>query len=445
MLRKCSVTYFRIGMKHNRHHHSPSVVPLPLSTSPASWLSDLTLLHSAPDIFGCATLDEAWRSLNVSLAVMEDTEKHKMIRSSYLPALAEASVEAEFNTLLSVLPADARRVISTHPAIQSSNVTEIFVHVGQSVIVHTYGGTPYPLMGVIPTQSDIIEMFHKMSSIGVDRRACIPGTLHRVGVYSGRGGNPVGCTIRVGRYIPGVGRGIVDLIKHGSVLIVSPPGCGKTTLLRDIVSSLSRERDAPRTVVIDTSNEICGDGDSIASYFGGTRRLQVPRRDDQLSIMLQGVQNHTPEILVVDEISNDSEADAVCSMCHRGVRVLCTVHGSSLASISRNMSLNKLIGGCTPAFLSADEKRAKRKERKTILERTNPCPFTYVVELGGGRSVSTDSTPTQSEGEGGSGGDALLYSDLDTTLDVIFDKEDWKVGGRDLAKPVDLQRRMKNL
>ena len=391
----------------------------PMLTPPSRWLPDIEgPLHANKTVFGAATLSEAWTALHHAMRTSTDRDALRVLQDRDLVALAAASAAAEYAAALDVVPPQVRLAL-TATTIDLTAITELYIHMGQEAVVYTRVGAQTRLP-YVPTAVDIRNMFKRLSSFGVDRRACIPGTLHRVGVFVGRSNNPVGCTVRIGKFLPGVGRAVVDLVGLGSVLIVSPPGHGKTTLLRDMLATLSRRRDPPRVVVIDTSNEITGDGDSVTPYYGSTRRLQVPNREAQLSVMLQGVQNHTPEILVVDEIATREEAEAVCSVCQRGVKVVCTVHGAALATLVRNPMLNSLVGGSTSVILSYEEKRAKGKTRKTVLERCNPCAFTSVVELTGINK-------------------GMVYHDLDRVVDSIFESENWERGGQDMARAIDMR------
>lgn len=167
-----------------------------------------------------------------------------------------------------------------------------------------------------------------------------------------------------------------------SMLILSKPGVGKTTLLRDLAAMLARDGpDAPRVIVVDTSNEIGGDSHFPLPYLGRARRFQVPRRTAQGDYLLQVVQNHTPDIVIIDEIANETEAYAAMSVANRGVKLIATAHGDSLQALLNNRQLNHLVGGAVQAFLSHEERRLRSKIRKTVLERPNSSPFGVVVEL----------------------------------------------------------------
>ena len=378
----------------------------------------------------------------------ESSESEDMLRNkakenrTLLRNLAASSYQMEYDRFIQLLPVTLRsqvvlaierlRGTPTHPDELTETTTpceptELYLHVSQRPVLYTR--TSQVVLDHIVQNTDIAHLFQRLPRLGTDHRAGIPGTLHRVGALLGKDGTALGCTIRLGRYIPFAGRLLVDLLYFGSVLVVSPPGGGKTTVLRDAVASLSRLPDPPRVVVIDTSNEIVGESDGVAPYFGGTRRLQVPSREQQLKVMMEGVQNHAPDILVIDEIGTEEEAIGVCSATQRGVRVLCTVHGSSLANIVRNTSLNRLLGGSQPVLLSYDEKRAKKKLRKTVLERMNPCSFDFVVQL-----QCCKENPFL----------AHVYKDLDNVVDHIFEIEDWKTGGMNLSKVVDLRTPIRN-
>ena len=317
------------------------------------------------------------------------------------------------------------------------SIIEIYFHVGQHPRLIFRDGSYIDLKS-ISTRDEVKRFIQKLSASSLkcrnsqarwtsDLRIGISNTLHRIGLFLDKTQeNILGCTIRIGRYIPHAGILIADLMKIGSTVIIAPPCTGKTTIIRDTIAQLCNSADLTRVVVVDTSNEIIGDSDEPAPYFGTVRRLQVPERESQPLILSHAVQNHSPEVVIIDEVGNTEECESICSIIHRGSKVLCSVHGSSLASVVRNLKLNTLFGGSQPLLLSYDEKRAKQKTRKTALERMNPTGFDFAIQLRKGEFQS-----------------ALLYLDLNKVVDSIYDKEDWLNGGKEFAFSVDLTKSIK--
>ncbi|KNH04102.1 R3H domain-containing protein [Perkinsela sp. CCAP 1560/4] len=238
---------------------------------------------------------------------------------------------------------------------------------------------------------------------GTDFRLGVSGTLHRVGVYLNKAQSQMlGCSIRVGRHIPFAGAFVADLMMLGSVLIIAPPCSGKTTVLRDAITRIANTTHPPRLVVVDTSDEIAGDSDIPSPYLAAVRRLHVKDRSCQNNVLLQAVQNHSPEIVVVDELAKPAECDGICTIIERGCRVLCSVHGESIASVMHNKQLSRLLGGAQSAILSAREKATNNCERKVVVERMNSVPFQFVLELTGKMS-----------------GEGVLYADPARAVDMI--------------------------
>eukprot|EP00331_Platyophrya_macrostoma_P016696 CAMPEP_0176471908 /NCGR_PEP_ID=MMETSP0127-20121128/41425_1 /TAXON_ID=938130 /ORGANISM="Platyophrya macrostoma, Strain WH" /LENGTH=283 /DNA_ID=CAMNT_0017866671 /DNA_START=596 /DNA_END=1444 /DNA_ORIENTATION=- len=200
--------------------------------------------------------------------------------------------------------------------------------------------------------------------------------------------------MRIGRFVPNCAATVLPLAVAGNLLIISRPGAGKTTMLRDL-----------RVVVVDTSNEIGGDCLIPLPFLGRARRVQVPRRCEQLRVMTEVLQNHTPEHVIIDEIGTLGEAEAAWSISQRGIKLIATCHGETLAQLLQNRDLNLLVGGATQAFLSNEERRLRNKMRKTVLERPYNSPFTSVVEL---RDRNT----------------AFLYKDVNKAVDLILNDED---------------------
>src|SRR5579859_775738 len=227
------------------------------------------------------------------------------------------------------------------------------------------------------------ELHHVASRVGVfgkDNRAGIERTLHRISAIRNRAGDVIGLTLRVGRAVFGTVDIVRDVIEAGqSVLLVGRPGVGKTTLLREAARVLSDEA-GKRVVVVDTSNEIAGDGDIPHPGIGRARRMQVPYPELQHAVMIEAVENHMPEVIVIDEIGTEAEAQAARTIAERGVQLIATAHGNTLENLMLNPTLSDLIGGIQAVTLG-DEEARRRGTQKTVLERKAPPTFDVVIEI----------------------------------------------------------------
>ena len=227
---------------------------------------------------------------------------------------------------------------------------------------------------------EIEHVVAQVSEFGEDNRAGIPRTLHRISAIRNRRGRIVGLTLRVGRSVSGSASLVRDLFEAGrSILLLGRPGVGKTTMLREAARILADELDR-RVVIVDTSNEIGGDGDIPHRAIGRARRMQVARPELQHQVMIEAVENHTPEVVVIDEIGSGLEADAARTIAERGVQLIGTAHGNTLQNLMQNPTLSDLIGGIEAVTLS-DEEARRRGTQKTVLERRNPPTFDALVEI----------------------------------------------------------------
>ncbi len=233
----------------------------------------------------------------------------------------------------------------------------------------------------IPVSRDDLEhLVHGLGEFSADNRAGIEGTLHRISAIRNRHGAIIGLTLRVGRAMFGTIDLIRDFIEQNrSVLLLGRPGVGKTTKLREIARVLADEFDK-RVVIVDTSNEIAGDGDIPHQAIGSARRMQVPHPDQQHAVMIEAVENHMPEVIIVDEIGTEAEALAARTIAERGVQLIGTAHGNTLENVVRNPTLSDLVGGVQTVTLGDEEARARRTQ-KTISERKAPPTFDAVVEI----------------------------------------------------------------
>lgn len=227
------------------------------------------------------------------------------------------------------------------------------------------------------------DLSHVLALLGEftdDNRAGIERTLHRISAIRNRKGQIIGLTLRVGRAVFGTIELLRDLIETGkNILILGRPGVGKTTKLREIARVLADDFHK-RVIVIDTSNEIAGDGDIPHPGIGGARRMQVPRPDRQHAVMIEAVENHMPEVIIVDEIGTEAEAAAARTIAERGVQLIGTAHGNTLENLIMNPVLSDLVGGVQTVTLG-DEEARRRGTTKSVNERKSPPTFDILVEM----------------------------------------------------------------
>jgi stage III sporulation protein SpoIIIAA len=283
----------------------------------------------------------------------------------------------DLDRLLALLPADVGEALQ--PEVRRDQLLEVVLDLGR-VPEARYPGRSLALGERCLTREDLQSTVERLGQFGADNRAGIERTLHRISAIRNRRGDVVGLTCRVGRAVFGTVALVRDLLDSGqSMLLMGRPGVGKTTALREIARVLADELEQ-RVVVIDTSNEIAGDGDIPHPAIGRARRMQVARPELQHQVMIEAVENHMPEVIVIDEIGTELEAQAARTIAERGVMLVATAHGNALANLIKNPTLCDLVGGIESVTLG-DEEARRRRSQKTVLERAAEPTFPLAVEM----------------------------------------------------------------
>jgi stage III sporulation protein SpoIIIAA len=299
------------------------------------------------------------------------------VSSSELPSSPPQRVTDDLDRLLAVLPDSVVAALRPEPA--RDQLLEVVLDLGR-VPEARYPGRAVSLGGQPVQRADLAAVVERLGEFGGDNRAGIGRTLHRISAIRNRRGEIVGLTCRVGRAVFGTVVMVRDLLDSGqSLLLMGRPGVGKTTALREIARVLADELEQ-RVVVIDTSNEIAGDGDIPHPAIGRARRMQVARPELQHQVMIEAVENHMPEVIVIDEIGTELEAQAARTIAERGVMLVATAHGNALANLIKNPTLADLVGGIQSVTLGDEEARSRRTQ-KTVLERAAEPTFPLAVEM----------------------------------------------------------------
>ena len=309
---------------------------------------------------------------------------------------AQSATGDDLELLLSTLPAAIRHAIGDLG--DETDLLEIVLDLGRPPYARYLEGEVV-LRATEVTNAELQLVVAGLGEFGADNRAGIPRTLHRIACIRNRQRGVVGLTMRVGRAVTGSVAVIEDFVKAGaSILLLGRPGVGKTTILREAARVLAEQ--GKRVVIVDTSNEIGGDGDIPHAGIGRARRMQVERPELQHSVMVEAVENHMPEVIVIDEIGTELEAQAARTIAERGVQLVATAHGNTLANLMLNPTLVDLIGGIQTVTLS-DEEARRRGTRKSVLERKAPPTFEALVEIQSFTRVA-------------------VHSDLDSTVDALL-------------------------
>lgn len=281
----------------------------------------------------------------------------------------------DLDLLLNVLPPHISEVV--RELDDSDNLLEIVMDLGRLPTAR-FVNRETVLSDKEVTYEDIQMITKAISDFDADNRAGIERTLHRISAIRNRHHDVVGLTCRIGRAVYGTSDIIQDLIESGSsILILGRPGVGKTTILREAARILA---ETARVIIVDTSNEIGGDGDVPHPAIGAARRMQVTQPSLQHEVMIEAVENHNPEVIVIDEIGRELEAMAARTIAERGVQLIGTAHGNTLENLLLNPTLSDLVGGIESVTLSDDEAR-RRGTQKTVLERRAPPTFDVLVEI----------------------------------------------------------------
>ncbi len=283
----------------------------------------------------------------------------------------------DLNQLLDILPDELQSRLRHHP--DRDQLVEVVMDLGR-VPEARFPNRVEELSTHAITRPVLATCVQRVGSFSSDNRAGIEQTLHRISAIRNRTGDVVGLTCRVGRAIFGTTSMIRDLVETGrSLLLLGRPGVGKTTALREIARVLADEL-GKRVVIIDTSNEIAGDGDIPHPAIGRARRMQVARPELQHQVMIEAVENHMPEVIIIDEIGTELEALAARTIAERGVQLVGTAHGNQIANLIKNPTLSDLIGGIQSVTLG-DEEARRRGSQKTVLERKAPPTFEIAIEM----------------------------------------------------------------
>jgi stage III sporulation protein SpoIIIAA len=289
--------------------------------------------------------------------------------------MTQLRITDDMDALLAVLPSEIASAVQKEN--NSDDLLEVILDLGR-VPTARFVDHETILSEKEVTRQELDFVVENIGDIDADNRAGLERTLHRISAIRNRRGHIVGLTCRVGRAVYGTIDILQDIIESGkSILILGRPAVGKTTLLREAARILAETR---RVIIVDTSNEIGGDGDVPHPAVGRARRMQVREPMLQHEVMIEAVENHNPEVIVIDEIGRELEAAAARTIAERGVQLIGTAHGNTIDNLMLNPTLSDLIGGIEAVTLS-DEEARRRGTQKTVLERRAPPTFDILVEI----------------------------------------------------------------
>ena len=331
--------------------------------------------------------------------------------------LLQQTMQDDLLSLLDVLPPHISGPLMNHQ--ERSQLLEVILDLGRKPEARFVSGEII-LSDQDVTEEEILYVVNRIGVFGGDNRAGIARTLHRISAIRNRAGKIVGLTCRVGRAVYGTIKIIEDLIQSGkSLLLLGRPGVGKTTMLREVARVLADDLKR-RVVVVDSSNEIAGDGDIPHPAIGRARRMQVQTPDLQHAVMIEAVENHMPEVIIIDEIGTELEAAAARTIAERGVQLVGTAHGNTLDNLIMNPTLSDLVGGIQSVTLG-DEEARRRGTQKSVLERKAPPTFDMVVEIQSWTKVA-------------------VHEDVAGTVDVILRGRAIKAEVREIASDGAVQK-----